>query len=63
MRQALNSYRRQHTLKSRNDENVEDENGKDDDENRESTAIKLGRDLGKRKISRKYLYRYNCSSF
>ena len=33
MRQALNSYRRQQTLKSRNDENVEDENGKDDDEN------------------------------
>jgi len=48
VRQALSSYRRQQTLKSRNDENVEDEDGKDDDENRESTAIKLGRDLGKR---------------
>mgnify|MGYP007048735090 FL=1 len=31
-------------MRKRNDENVED-----DEENRESTAIKLGRDLGKSK--------------
>ena len=44
MRQALDNYRRQQTLKSRNDENVDD--GED---NGDSTAIKLGRDLGKSK--------------
>merc|ERR1712045_11761 len=43
VRQALDNYRRQQTLKSRNDENVDD--GED---NGDSTAIKLGRDLGKR---------------
>ena len=44
VRQALDNYRRQQTLKSRNDENVDD--GED---NGDSTAIKLGRDLGKSK--------------
>ena len=53
MRQALDSYRGQQAFRNRKDENVEDD--EDDEENRESTAIKLGRDLGKSKKKRQLL--------